>query len=55
MIQLVLTRGAFSGILGLTIKSQSLGSVEVDLGVDPRTLLRLGALSELLGNCRCFS
>ena len=43
-----------SGILGLALKRQSLGSVEVDLGVDPCALLGLGALGELLGYCRCF-
>lgn len=42
------------GVLGLALKRQGLGSVEVDLGVDPCALLGLGALSELLGYCRCF-
>ena len=54
MAQLVLVLDTFSGILGLTLKSQGLGSIEVDLGVDPCALLRLVALCELLGDCRCF-
>lgn len=41
-------------ILGLAIKRQSGSSVEVHFRVDPGTLLRLGALSELLGYRRCF-
>lgn len=54
MAQLVFVLDTLSGILGLALKRQGLGSVEVDLGVDPCALLRLGALCELLGDSRCF-
>ena len=54
MIQLVLAGDTLSGVLGLTLKRKSLSSVEVNLGVDTGSLLGLGALSELLGYCRCF-
>ena len=53
-IRSALLRNTRPGVLGLTLKRQSLGSVEVDLGVDPCALLGLGALCELLGYCRCF-
>ena len=54
MAQLIFVLNTLSGILGLALKRQGLGSVEVDLGVDPCALLRLGALCELLGDSRCF-
>ncbi len=54
MAQLVLVLDTFSGIFRLALKRQGLGSIEVDLGVDPCALLRLGALCELLGDCCCF-
>lgn len=55
MVQLVLLLRAALRVLGLALKREGLGPVEVDLGVDPGALLGLGALGELLGDRRCFS